>query len=316
MESLLLRLCCSKGLGKLLVVSLAGVILTFAGSASARDFNDANFCPKAECAEKIEQFRHYALNGSNSAMLLLAIVYANGEGVDQDLDEARKWMKESIRLRNAHAFHVKSGWRRSGIVFDKDLELANYWLERAVDAGYAPALHEQAVRNLQSGVADDATIDLLEEAADQGHSSSMYILARILELNTEEEENVLTAGQLYSELAHVGYRDADQRLLHLVEAVEDTSAQGAELAQKLRDFSGIERIEVRAFQGDFIARLEQFRMSLDKRGFDRRRTGTRIRRTHLCDESAIECHTVFNRRNDDQVMGPSTSVGAFLGQDN
>jgi len=300
-----------KVIGSVFISGILGVSLTLAASgAPVHASDDADFCDAVECAEEIKQFRRYALNGSSAAMLLLAVAHANGEGVPQDIDEARKWMKESIRMRNSQAFHIKSNWRRHGIVFEQDEAQADYWLQRAVEANYAPALHEMSVRNLQAGVADDETINMLEEAAEWGHTESMYLLARLLEANLNQAENAMAAGQLYKELAFRGYRDSEYRLGRLVTELEATADGNHEIAQQLRELDNMERIEVRAFYGDFHERLAQLRTSMDER-FKYRPTGTRIRRARDC-EDAGGCNVIYDRHSMGEIMGPANTLGGLI----
>ncbi|WP_194757409.1 tetratricopeptide repeat protein [Aliidiomarina indica] len=259
-------------------------------------------CDTESCRAQIERFQRYAQNGSFEAMLILAVAYANGEGVEQDIDEARKWMKESIRLRNPQAFHVKSSWRRHGVVFPQDLERADHFRDRAIELGFAPAMYEKAIDLLRANQQVDEALELLSEAAEQGHPESMYAVARFYEEGVLGEQDLRAAGEIYKHLAVVGHGDARSRLRAIAEEFEQQSEEGQSIARQLREYENMERIEVRAMTGSLEDRLAQMNDLLFKHFDNRPPSGTRIRRAHAC--SGFGCSVIYQRGESDFV-GPT-----------
>ncbi|TRW48294.1 sel1 repeat family protein [Aliidiomarina halalkaliphila] len=278
-----------------LLLGLSLVISTvFAPSAALA----GERCETESCRAQIERFQRYAQNGSFEAMLILAVAYANGEGVEQDIDKARQWMKESIRLRNPQAFHVKSSWRRHGVVFEQDIERADHFRDRAIELGFAPAMYEKAIDLLRENRDVDLALELISEAAEQGHPESMYAVARFYEEGVLGEPDLQAAGEIYKHLAVVGHSDARTRLRAIADEFEQQSEQGQTIARQLREYENMERIQVRALTGSLEDRLAQMNELLFKHFDNRPPTGSRFRRAHACGAANPGCRIIYQHGQD------------------
>ncbi|RUO32687.1 tetratricopeptide repeat protein [Aliidiomarina sanyensis] len=286
---------------------IAGALLSFLSFSASAEIGE---CEEGICSEVMERLQRSADYGSSEAMIIMAVAYANGEGVAVNTDRARVWMKEAIRFRNPQAYHVKSQWRRVGRIFDQNEERAEYWLSRAINVGYAPAMYERAIRNLQANIDIDASIELLQDAAEEGHPESMYTLARMYEEGALGEVYPFEAAALYMHLAVRNFRDSRERLREYTqtfEASDDAEVQA--FARTLREYENMEVIVVRAMQGDSLDILANLSERLQSRYFRTPGTGTRLRRTSPCGQGGLPCNVVFDR---DGADTPASTIGELL----
>ncbi|MCH8493861.1 MAG: sel1 repeat family protein [Idiomarina sp.] len=281
----------------MLIVGFVALQITAQGTAQAAGI---------ESEEQLENLKRAAQYGSSEAMIMLSVTYANGEGVDNDEVIAMRWMREAIRNRNPQAYFVKSQWLRNGHVVDSDLERADYFLDRAVAAGHAPAMYEKAARKLREDMADQAAIELLADAADMGHFGSMYLLARLLENGmVSGEPEIEKAAALYSTLAIRNYRDSREKLRAYAQFFSQQGTEASEeIVASIESSLNMEVIEIRgdAAFANTLARLTETAR--------RPTTGTRIRRAQDCGVQSLGCQVVFDRTNG--VDSPAGSVSELI----
>lgn len=104
----------------------------------------------------------------------LAILYLNGQGVDEDFAQAQYWCEKSAQAGHAPAQH-----HLAFILAESDPVAATDWLEKAAEQGLAEAqftigehyrLGQHRPENL------DTAADWYEAAALQGHPNAQYNL--------------------------------------------------------------------------------------------------------------------------------------------
>jgi len=125
-----------------------------------------------------------AEQGDPVACFTVALWYRDGEGVRTDIGSSQKWMGRLESL--AKEGNIEGQWElgqhyRFGDLFPKDISLANYWLERAAEGGWADAQHHLAwyLETGQYGFPIDpkAAEEWYRRAFEQGHPETIYVYA-------------------------------------------------------------------------------------------------------------------------------------------
>lgn len=294
----------------LLLVAAVFTAGTFNTSAQGQTLNE--LCTTAECQDLVKGFERYAQHGNTHSMVFLALAYANGEVVEQDHRKASMWIRESVRLRSPLGAYVKAQWRRQGFVFEQDEERAEWLIDRAIAGGFAVAMYDRAVRLLHDPERMQEGADLLEEAADLGLPNARYLFALLLEHGEVYEQDLVTAGLFYRELAVEGFRDSRQRLETVIGLVECSSVEDVQtVVAQLRAYDDMEVITVYGRYGSFDDHLASINASVRDR-FQQKPTGTRMRRARPCEET-VGCRVVFSRDSGDV---PFTTLAGALGLPN
>lgn len=282
-----------------LVLTL-GITLTGLGSSAVASTFD-ELCETEECRNSVTRFERYANNGNTPSMLLLAVAYANGEGVEKDHRKASMWMREAIRRNNSMAAYVKAQWRRQGLVFEQDLDRAEWMIDRAISQGNSLAMYDRAVRLMEEPNTVAGGLDLLERSAELGLPDANYLVARLLEEGVFSEPDPIAAGMIYRELGMQGFKDSRQRLRSMVEIVRQQGDVNAQVIADLTAYDNMEVITVSGRKGSFEEQLAQLHDDLRER-FHHRATGSYMRRQGPCD-FASGCRVIFDRDNIEGAIG-------------
>jgi TPR repeat protein len=120
-----------------------------APGASGVSSDDCDFRPFACALGLIERretqaalplLRRSATRGSAQAMRAIGLIYLRGEGdTARDLTQAVRWFQAAARRGDPESMYVLGVMIRRGNAVEANLARAIYWLQRAADAGYAPA---------------------------------------------------------------------------------------------------------------------------------------------------------------------------------
>lgn len=293
-----------------LIVAFVFTAAAFNSSAHGQTLDE--LCTSEQCHDLVKGFERYAQHGNTHSMVFLALAYANGEVVEQDHRKASMWIRESVRLRSPLGAYVKAQWRRQGFVFEQDEERAEWLIDRAIAGGFSVAMYDRAVRLLHDPERMQEGADLLEEAVDLGLPDARYLFALLLEHGEVYEQDLVTAGLLYRELAVEGFRDSRQRLETVIGQVERSSAEDVQtIVAQLRAYDDMEVITVYGRYGSFDDHLAAINASVRDR-FYQKPTGTRMRRARPCEET-VGCRVVFSRDSGDV---PFTTLAGALGLPN
>ena len=114
--------------------------------AAARDYTPAlvllaHILDKAnEDARAVDLYRRAAEKGDPEGELGLGGMYAAGEGVERDTDQARYWIERAARQGHGPAIVVLANAFAMGqLGLERDVARAREWLERGIESGYDPA---------------------------------------------------------------------------------------------------------------------------------------------------------------------------------
>ena len=105
----------------------------FAGSYD----NGINFYKEAKYKKAMDSFLIASNNNDNRAMLVVGIMYANGDGVKKDAKKSFHWFEKSAKAGNTHAF-MKLG---NIYASKEDYKNAFQWFKKAANIGNAKAAY-------------------------------------------------------------------------------------------------------------------------------------------------------------------------------
>jgi localization factor PodJL len=187
--------------------------------------------------------RNAAAGGDPDAAFEVAMRYAEGRGVTQDLKQAFAWYQRAAAQGHASAqFRVAAFYER-GIAVGSDRERAVTWYRRAAEQGHVKAMHNLAVLLAGKGSepADYAgAARWFREAAERGLPDSQYNLAALCEDGHGVARSLTEAYKWYALAARSGDRGAALRLAHVkgrLNAGELASAEEMVAAWRMREAS-------------------------------------------------------------------------------
>ncbi len=105
----------------------------FAGSYD----NGIYFYKQGKYKKAMESFLIASENTDNRAMLVIGIMYANGDGVKKDQKESFEWFEKSANAGNEHA------WIKLGNIYasKEDYKKAFKWFQKAANVGNIKAAY-------------------------------------------------------------------------------------------------------------------------------------------------------------------------------
>jgi TPR repeat protein len=153
-----------------------------------------------------------AMDGDPMACFTTALWYQYGEGVPLDLERSAQWLARHEEL--AEQGNLEAQWDvgqnyRFANLQPLNIELANYWLERAAENGWGEAQHHLAwyLETGQYGYAVDrqAAEVWYRRAFEQGHPETLYTFAL-----REFQDGKITekAIELLTQAAEKGFQQA------------------------------------------------------------------------------------------------------------
>lgn len=229
---------------KILVLSSTVAIAT---PALAQKATDDRICMADSCETELRKLKKMTRWGSGYAATIVAMAYASGDGVEQNNEEAVRYLTKAVHYRDAFATYLMSDWLSRGFMVEKDETKAAELLSKAVKADFPPAQYTLAVKLLQSDTVEDQStgLKLLQKAADARLADAMYLLARLKHTSAGVPQDLAGAGELYKRLALIGYPKSQQ---FLDDVVEQLSAQQGE-TELVADFRAVKDIEVITVNG-------------------------------------------------------------------
>jgi len=149
------------------------------------EFNKGIKCEKRENYKTAaEHYQKAATLGDKGAQYNLGVLYANGQGVDEDMGTAVRWWRESAKQENQNAIKVLADLQEEavseynkGVSYEKkkNYETAAAHYREAADLGHADAQYSLAVLYANAGSLPEA-FKLFTDAAAQGHQKAEAML--------------------------------------------------------------------------------------------------------------------------------------------
>lgn len=186
----------------------------------------------AVMAAALTQARAGAERGEAADQNKLGLIYLNGQGVDRDMVEAKKWLFMAAHQGSSEAQYTLGmlAMPRDG---KADMQEAMDWFRKAADQGQARSQYYLGAYLLKRGDNDQARI-LLDKAARQGHSGAQTMLSQLL-VSAGQPEDQAEAVALLGKAAAQDDRSAQLLLGQRYETgngVPQDYAQAAKLYNK------------------------------------------------------------------------------------
>ncbi|GHG62052.1 hypothetical protein GCM10010919_07040 [Alishewanella longhuensis] len=279
----------------LLVIGL--LALPVKAIAQNTDSQADRVCMDTDCSKELRRLIRLARGGSGDAAAFVAMAYATGDGLEQNTEQAIRYLRMGVRQRNPMAVNLMSDWLRNGFMVEQDLTEAARLLEQAVKLNYAPAQYNKALQLLQSEDPEQLpeAVNLLEQATSQKLSSAMLLLAQLKQHGVGVEQDLPGAAELYKRLVLSGQHNA-KPYLHEVTSQLAADSEHSALVAELREVENIEIIRVSGQQFQTSNMLEGLVKRLSATGqFDTRSVGSRIRGVS-CEQSGSNCASIRPER--------------------
>ena len=153
---------------KYLSIFLIATLSLFANdfNQAVEDYNQGGYI------KALNTFYTLAKKGDAKAQFNVALIYANGKGVQKDLSKARKWYEKAAKQDNPSAqYNLAQLYHMAGEDDPHGYEKARYWYEKAVESGVTEAYNNLAALYIDGkGVKKDQqkAFELFEKAAKMG----------------------------------------------------------------------------------------------------------------------------------------------------
>lgn len=273
------------------VIASALLLVPLTGHSSSTGQQSAErICTDTDCSKELRRLIRLARGGSGDAAAFVAMAYATGDGLEQNHEQALRYLRMGVRQRNAMAVYLMSDWLRNGFVAEQDVAEADRLLQQAVELKYAPAQYARALQLLQQEQAESLqpAIALLEQASAQRLASAMLLLGQLKQHGVGMELDLPAAAELYKRLVLSGQTSARQYLNQVTEQLAQDE-QHQTLVADLREVENIEVIRVSGQQLQASNMLEGLVRRLSQSPqFDSRSVGSRIRGLS-CEQTGSNC---------------------------
>ena len=131
----------------------------------------SNIVKKIDWVEECERIRKAAEDGDAKAQSILGGMYADGNGVPQDLAKAVQWMRKSADQGHAMAQYNLAAAYIAGLGVSQDQVESAKWMRKAAEQGVADAQYSYGVMSFKGmGVKLDLSesVKWIRKAAEQG----------------------------------------------------------------------------------------------------------------------------------------------------
>jgi localization factor PodJL len=177
------------------------------------------------------QLRSAALNGDRLAQFEVGGIYAEGNGVAQDYNQAFAWY-ERAATRGLPSAQFRMGvYLERGVGVAVDHERARVWYLRAAQQGYVRAMHNLAVLSVSGRAAqpDYATAAIwFRNAAERGLTDSQFNLGVLCENGRGVTKDLVEAYKWFALAARDGDLAAARRLDQLKARLDPAALEVAE----------------------------------------------------------------------------------------
>jgi len=177
--------------------------------------------------------RTAAARGDAAAEFEIAVRFAEGRGMPQNLAAAAEWFERAAKQGLAPAQFRLGGLYEKGMGVKKDLEAARRLYIAAAQAGNAKAMHNLAVLYAEGadGRPDYQTAALwFRKAADHGVTDSQYNLGILYARGIGVETNLAEAYKWFALAAREGDRDSAKKRDELGTRLDQATAAAAHTA--------------------------------------------------------------------------------------
>jgi len=183
-------------------------LLFIVGPLQANEFRDGRDKNSVEAVQSLEAYAKYKMaqyeeareiwlmlaeKDNASAIINLANLYEQGQGVERDLEQSIGWLQKAADLGDTRGQYQLAMAYEKGMGVERDLHKAAYWLEKAAEQGDGQAQFNLGVMlatNYGAGLTTSSeeqritAIKWLTEADKNGVEDAKEFLALLDSMNT------------------------------------------------------------------------------------------------------------------------------------
>lgn len=220
-------------------------------AAITKQYNKS--CTSDVCIKQMAQIKKYARWLDPKAQLILGMAYLYGDGRDQNIEKAIKWLNRSAY--NVSAKKSKSSLKAShlltkiylqGIGIPVDEKKASKLNKKLMDVGYSPALYETSLADFAASN-DKKALQLMNQASDNGYRPAIYLLARMYQLGHHVTQDYAKSAHYFNELITYGYKDSRQHLETIIKSLSQISEAEQQLVQRYTSNLAMEVITINSY---------------------------------------------------------------------
>jgi hypothetical protein len=184
-------------------------------------------CADIRCLKQYRKLKSYAKNGSHVAQVIIAVGYLTGDGLPLNPNKGVQNLLKASSGGSGRAAWMLSSLYREGTYVEQNFELAEQYLDLAVERKFKDALFEVAASqiDLTNTIDNTLAIKMLFFAEERHSLSAKYLIAKFYEFGTVLDVNLLAAAERYSFLAQKNYRDSDLRLQETLQVAKSSHEQ-------------------------------------------------------------------------------------------
>lgn len=116
--------------------------------------------------------------GSREAQYEVALMYANGIGTPQDLEQALEWLRKAAQRGLSAAQYLLASRYAHGVVVEKDEAAALWWYQNAAEQGHAKAHYK--LGQWMGKPHPEAAFHIMQKAADLGVPEAVHAVGDAL----------------------------------------------------------------------------------------------------------------------------------------
>ncbi len=208
------------GLATVILVSLLvyygkDAINTYQQTSSDELNKALQFSQQGNYGEALKIWKLIADQGKANAQYNLGVMYAKGQGVPKDDQQAMQWFRKAADQGYARAQYNLGVIYQYGQGVTQDESQAMLWFRKAADQGLAHAQHNLGFMYAEGqGVPkdDQQAVQWYRKAADQGLANAQYNLGNMYVEGQGVPKDDQQAAQWFRKAADQGYADAQNNL--------------------------------------------------------------------------------------------------------
>lgn len=200
-----------------LAVSLVTGAGVWMAMALARERTPESTSVPTDDVEAAKWYQRAAERGDADAAMKLAVIYANGKGVEKNRETALEWLRRAADLGSAESQLALSGlylWGSAGLV-EKDIDKSVMWLRKAANQGNMRAQMTLAFWLDNGFVLTESKSEAARwylEAAKKGNPEAQFSIGEAYSSGAGVTKDPVAAATWYRRAADQGYIDAQRRL--------------------------------------------------------------------------------------------------------
>lgn len=177
--------------------------------------------------------RTAAMRGDPGAAYEIGLRFAEGRGIESNLDEAAKWYDRAAQAGVVPAIFRLGTFYEKGLSVKRDVDIARRYYLQAAERGNAKAMHNLAVLDADGGGKGanyKSASQWFRKAADRGVADSQFNLGILYARGIGVEQNLAESYKWFSLAAAQGDADSGRKRDDIAKRLDAQSLAAARLA--------------------------------------------------------------------------------------